>query len=248
MVTQDCHYDENRFRDDCKAALAPGDRKVSHASDEREAGNRMGMRGRNIGLLSGLAMFILALGSRAALCEDAVETLVFVRHGEKPDKGLGQLNCQGLNRALALPGVLVKTFGVPTAIFAPDPGRQKADEGEIYDYVRPLATIEPTAIKLGLPIHADLGFRDIDGLQKALEVPAYRNATIFIAWEHRLIDKIAEKLLLAHGGDPKQVGVWPSNDFDSIYVVTLSWAGDTARAAFVTKKEGLDGQPQTCPP
>ncbi len=33
------------------------------------------------------------------------ETLVFVRHGEKPAQGYGQLNCQGLNRALALPAV-----------------------------------------------------------------------------------------------------------------------------------------------
>jgi hypothetical protein len=32
----------------------------------------------------------------------AAETIVFVRHGEKPQDGFGQLNCQGLNRALAL--------------------------------------------------------------------------------------------------------------------------------------------------
>jgi len=208
----------------------------------------MGMRNRDLGLLSFLAIFILASGSRAALCDDSVETLVFVRHGEKPDKGLGQLDCQGLNRALALPGVLVKAFGVPAAIFAPDPAQQKPDDGENYDYVRPLATIEPTAIKLGLPVHADIGFSDIASLQKALEAPNYRNATIFIAWEHRLIDKIAEELLFAHGGDPKQVGVWPGNDFDSIYVVRLSWTGDNARAVFATTKEGLDGLPQTCPP
>ncbi len=36
-----------------------------------------------------------------------VETIVCVRHGEKPKGGLGQLNCKGLNRALALPKVLI---------------------------------------------------------------------------------------------------------------------------------------------
>jgi hypothetical protein len=29
-----------------------------------------------------------------------LKTIVFVRHGEKPQGGFGQLNCQGLNRAL----------------------------------------------------------------------------------------------------------------------------------------------------
>ena len=38
--------------------------------------------------------------------DGAAETIVFVRHGEKPEAGLGQLNCQGLNRALALPSVI----------------------------------------------------------------------------------------------------------------------------------------------
>ena len=36
----------------------------------------------------------------------ATETIVFVRHGEKPANGLGQLDCQGFNRALALPAVI----------------------------------------------------------------------------------------------------------------------------------------------
>jgi hypothetical protein len=61
------------------------------------------------------------------------ETIVLVRHGEKPAEGLGQLNCQGLNRALALPVVIGKLFARPDA-----------------NYVRPLATIEPTAIAFAL--------------------------------------------------------------------------------------------------
>src|SRR5580698_4120771 len=72
-----------------------------------------------------------------------VETIVCIRHGEKPPGGLGQLTCRGLNRALALPEVLLKKFGMPQFIFAPNP-TQKADPGGYY-YVRPLATIEPTA-------------------------------------------------------------------------------------------------------
>jgi hypothetical protein len=93
-----------------------------------------------------ITLSLVLLDGTRAWSDDAVETIVLVRHGEKPDKGLGQLDCQGLNRALALTPVIAKTFGRPSAIFAPDPSRQKQDDGAPYDYVRPLATIEPTAI------------------------------------------------------------------------------------------------------
>src|ERR1700761_5123363 len=63
-----------------------------------------------------------------------VETLVFVRHGEKPAQGFGQLNCQGLNRSMALPAVIAAKFGKPDALFAPDPGQQKNDSGHPYYY------------------------------------------------------------------------------------------------------------------
>ena len=53
------------------------------------------------------------------------ETIVLVRHGEKPAEGLGQLNCQGLNRALALPFVIERLFGRPDAVFAPDPAQRR---------------------------------------------------------------------------------------------------------------------------
>lgn len=91
-----------------------------------------------------------------------------VRHGEKPANGLGQLTCEGLNRALALPRVIEAKYGRPDVIFAPDPAHQKDDRGTKYDYVRPLATIEPTAIYFGLPVNTSIGFADIDGLHAAL--------------------------------------------------------------------------------
>ena len=91
----------------------------------------------------------------------ADETIVFLRHGEKPEKGLGQLSCQGLNRALAIPDVLLDKFGTPGAIFAPNPSFRKSDHGIDYDYIRPLATIEPTAIRVGLPVNVQFSFNDI---------------------------------------------------------------------------------------
>ena len=84
-----------------------------------------------------IAFSLLLLNGTQARSDDTIETLVLVRHGEKPDTGLGQLDCQGLNRALALPHVIAKTFGRPSAVFAPDPSRQMQDHGVAYDYVRP---------------------------------------------------------------------------------------------------------------
>ena len=52
-----------------------------------------------------------------------VETIVCIRHGEKPLLGLGQLTPRGLNRGLALPEVLLTKFGKPSFIFAPDPNK-----------------------------------------------------------------------------------------------------------------------------
>src|ERR1700730_13606505 len=104
------------------------------------------------------------VGGKAGQTEKAVETIVFIRHGEKPEGGFGQLNCQGLNRALALAPTIAKSFGSPDALFAPNPSRPKEDAGNLYDYVRPLATIEPTAILFGLPVDVSLDIYDREGL------------------------------------------------------------------------------------
>ena len=132
-------------------------------------------------IAAALAAAALAFACDSALSEGGTERIVFVRHGEKPALGLGQLDCRGLNRALALPGVIAKTWGKPDFIFAPDPAAEKKDAGVSYDYVRPLATIEPTAVLFGMPVDAHIGFADVAGLQAALEAPADRNALIVVA-------------------------------------------------------------------
>jgi hypothetical protein len=177
----------------------------------------------------------------------AKETIVFVRHGEKPPQGLGQLDCRGLNRALALPTVIQKSFGKPDAIFAPNPSDQKNDEGEHYDYVRRLTTIEPTAIAFGMPVNAQIGYDDIKGLRKALENPAYRDALVLVGWEHKMIGAVARELLSAHGGNASDVPNWNRDDFDGVYVVTIDWSGPKPKATFAKTSEGLNEEPETCP-
>jgi hypothetical protein len=183
----------------------------------------------------------------ANAASDTIETIVLVRHAEKPPTGLGQLSCQGLNRALALPPVLRKAFGKPDAIFAPNPSEQKADNGTPYDYIRPLATIEPTAIAFGLPVHAGIGQSRIDDLQRRLNAPIYQNAYVLVAWEHTEAVLLARALMKQYGADPNLVPDWKSTDFDSIYILKIHRSESAATASFDLNHEGLDGQSVTCP-
>ena len=148
-------------------------------------GFRCGLAGR---ALLAAAVVMLALGSSG--CRGArqgasgssvtgTETIVVLRHGEKAPGGLGQLSCKGLNRALALPKLLIERFGRANAVFAPNPSvevREGALTRQEYSYVRPLATIEPTAIELGLPVNTQIGFPDIAGLEAAVTAPPIRTA------------------------------------------------------------------------
>ena len=175
-----------------------------------------------------------------------VETLVCFRHGEKPPGGLGQLTCRGLNRALALPNVLLPRYGRPQFFFAPNPA-QKVDSKEGYYYVRPLATIEPTAIRCGLPVNTQFGFREIKGLEKELKKPAYQNATVFVAWEHGLLDDFAKAMVKHHGGDPAQVPYWPDADYDTIFVFKIIRDAGQESFSFTIEHEGLNNLSDTCP-
>jgi hypothetical protein len=174
------------------------------------------------------------------------ETIVCIRHGEKPQGGLGQLNCRGLNRALALPDVLLAKYGPPRFVFAPNP-TQKVDGLTGYYYIRPLMTIEPTAIRCGLPVNTQFGFMEIKGLESELQKTEYQNATIFIAWEHVLLDAFVKNLLKTNGGNPAQVPDWPGKDYDTIFLVKIKRSGGHVSVDFTIDHEGLDKLSDVCP-
>ena len=168
-----------------------------------------------------------------------VETIVCLRHGEKPHGGLGQLTNRGLNRSLALPEVLLKKYGPPQFIFAPNPS-EKVD-GAKYFYIRPLATIEPTAIRCGLPVNTEFGYLEIEGLENELARPQYQNATVFIAWEHGLLDEFGKNMVRHNGGDVKKVPGWPGDEYDMIFVFKLTTENGQKKFSFTVDHEGLNG-------
>jgi hypothetical protein len=175
-----------------------------------------------------------------------VETLVCIRHGEKPKGGLGQLTCRGLNRALALPKVLLEKYGAPKFVFAPNP-TQKVDGNPGYYYIRPLMTIEPTAIRCGLPVNTQFGYREIKGLEDELAKTNYQNAVVFVAWEHGLLDQFAKNLVKDNGGDPMQVPAWPEKDFDTIFLIKITRAASGNSMTFTVDHENLNGLSDDCP-
>ena len=202
-------------------------------------------------LLAASALF-LTLEARESRAQpvDGTQTLVFLRHAEKPEGGLGQLNCQGLNRAIDLATLLPEKFGKADYVFAANPTRN-VEEGELdnsYSYIRPLMTISPSAIKLGLPVNINFSANDTSDLADELLHDKYHNSVIYTAWSHgylpELINKVAGE---AVGKKQKITEDWESNDYDSLYVLTLTWHNGKASLQSHSYKQGLDNGQQTCP-
>jgi hypothetical protein len=110
-----------------------------------------------------------------------------------------------------------------------------------------LATIEPTAIRCGLPVDTEYGFKDIVGLENELQKEEYQGATVFVAWEHTLLDDFVKNVVKTYGGDPAQVPGWKREDFDSIFVLKVTRVGGQVSCAFSVDHEGLNNLSDNCP-
>jgi len=187
---------------------------------------------------------LFALGSFSALAQSDA-TVLIIRHGEKPAEGLGQLNCRGLNRALALPAVILSRYGKPQTVYVPNPAVLKTDSGIPYAYVRPLATIEPLAIRVGLPVQVVGGMTEIEPL--ADRILSGSAGVHLVAWEHHWAESLARLLMTRLGGDPGLVPRWEEADFDSVYVIR--WRKDDSGKIFVSffrEQQDLNGLPDSC--
>jgi hypothetical protein len=189
-----------------------------------------------------LALWVVA----GAATLQAEQTIVFFRHGEKPPGGLGQLTCQGLNRALALPNVLLDKFGRPDYLYAPNPAVKMSDPAGSYFYVRPLATIEPVAIRAGRSVNTNYGYNNITGLRQILVKSSKADTTIFVSWEHAYLVRVVRSIMDAYGGG-QAVPDWTSGDYDSLYIVRINYATGSITARFSRDRQGLNGRSTTCP-
>ena len=103
-----------------------------------------------------------------------------------------------------------------------------------------------SAIKLGMPVNTKYGYNAIASLQTALINTGYADKTLFVAWEHLQLVKLVQNIMNAYGGGVT-VPAWSSTDYDSLYVVRVTYVGGTANAQFTHEFEGLNGQPTACP-
>ena len=169
-------------------------------------------------------------------------TVYIIRHGEKT-WGAGCLNIQGQERAESLQltfGPGQKRFATPTAIFANK--YQSPPNCE-----RCWLTVHSLAQNLSVPIDFDHGYPAAiggnQGAADALKVAAKSHAVILASWEHYNIQFLTADL----GVPKKSVPNWGSDDFDSVYVVTL--ASDTgALLDFRVDAQQYVPKSTTCPP
>lgn len=196
-------------------------------------------------ITSHMARVALALVTLAVANVQAATTIVILRHAEKQPAGLGQLTCQGLNRSLALAPQLITRFGTPTTIYASNPSTLKVDGGVAYAYVRPLATIEPLAIRAGLPVNIQWGMTEIEPL--AAQLLSKPDGIYVVAWEHHWAESLARRLLSGFNGNPAEVPTWVDSDFDSLFVIrTLHDVQGKTQVSFSHEHQGLDAMPREC--
>jgi hypothetical protein len=148
--------------------------------------------------------------------------VVFIRHGEKAAQG-DNLTCQGLNRALQLPSVIVSQFGIPHYTYVPSLGK-----GENIAESRMFQTATPLAVKYNLTINSKYKKDDAMGIAHDI---MQKKGTVLVVWEHNTIASIVEDLGI-HDQDLK----WSDDDFDSIWIVTFDKQG---KASLTKSREGL---------
>ena len=191
-----------------------------------------------------LPFLVFAEGNK----QNNIEQIIIIRHAEKPPLGLGQLTCQGLNRSLKLPNYLIHTFPNASFIFAPNPSIkafEKHGDKKYHDYIRPLATIEPTAIRLEMPVNVQIGYNDPKKLVNTLLENKYHNATIYVAWEHMYIMKIT-KLLLKHFHNKNKIPNWSNNNYNMVFVFTIHW-NHPNDMKFTVRSENISNLSKKCP-
>lgn len=172
-------------------------------------------------LISGVAAAQLASTSHAAPVPDDGLRIVIIRHGEKPDTG-DHLTCQGENRALQLPSVLERKFGIPDHVYVPS-----ISSGKSQDHARMFETAIPLVVKYHLKVNSEF---EVDAGPAIANQVFGRRGTVLMVWQHESIPALASALGV--GNPPK----WKKKDFDSIWIITYRGG----KAALALDRESLN--------
>jgi hypothetical protein len=156
-------------------------------------------------LIGGICMTDHAFGQSTFTGGDL--RVVLIRHAEKPLKG-DNLNCQGLNRSMELPKMLISKYGLPRYTYVPAIGLDSATR-----HSRMLQTVIPLAAKYNLTINSKYDEKDSAALSADIKK---RSGTVLVVWEHHAITSIVRAF-----GMPDFNRRWDDRDYESIWIVTF---------------------------
>lgn len=68
-----------------------------------------------------------------------------------------------------------------------------------------------------------------------------------MVWEHHQLEALAKQLVSDFSKNPPRIPNWNDNDFDGIYLITISESEDGLKSvSFLKENEGLDNVQATC--
>jgi hypothetical protein len=183
------------------------------------------------------------------------ETLHIVRHADAHPLDFwsdGNIICAGQWRALDLPNALRGKIS-PDAVYSIDPAQTSpGTEGFSWSSIAPASTVEPYAIANNLPYGLAASF-PVTEAQPASNFfftgGGFSNQTVLLGYAYAQIPPMVNALIASYfpsGGQPTAPD-WPSDDYDTIWTVTLDGTGDLT--VDNAKCEGIDSAslPATCP-
>ncbi len=153
----------------------------------------------------------------------ANNTILIIRHSEKPDVGTG-LNAAGETRA-RLYSKYFQPFQEEGLSIQVDSLFAGADSKNSF---RPRLTLEPLSKSSGMPLHSNIGTQDSELLVQALRTEAHGQHPL-IAWRHGELPA----LLRAFGASPEELlpnGQWPDDVFDWVIVLDMGPDGKLTSA------------------
>jgi hypothetical protein len=159
-------------------------------------------------------MSVAILVAVAGVAQAQPAQVILIRHAEKPDEGNG-LSLKGRERAAALAPFFLGTDallenGPPAAIYAQSQKHKSSS-------FRPIETVQPLASALGLAIDKSFERDDYASMVKEImSSPGYKNHTVLICWEHKVIPKIA-----AEFGVVNAPQTWDGSVYDRVWIITF---------------------------
>jgi hypothetical protein len=153
----------------------------------------------------------------------ANNTVLIIRHSEKPDTGTG-LNAAGEARA-RLYTKYFQPFQEEGLSIQVDSLYAGADSKSS---LRPRLTLEPLSKSSGMPLHSNIGTKDSVSLVQELKTEDHGQHPL-IAWSHGEIPA----LLRAFGASPEELlpnGQWPDEVFDWVIVLNMGPDGKLTSA------------------